>query len=104
MPETWTAKDERQYKPVKQGAMENGRNSNGSEPKVAARSVNNERAEEERANNRRTTGTGNPKAPLEERSKDELYNLAEEHDIKGRSRMNKTQLITAIRRRRGSDL
>ena len=53
---------------------------------------------------RRTAGTGNPRAPLEERSRDELYNLAEEHDIKGRSRMNKTQLITAIRRRTGTDL
>jgi Rho termination factor-like protein len=57
-----------------------------------------------RAMDRRTLGTGNPRAPLEERTKDELYNLAEEHAIKGRSRMNKTQLITAIRRRNGSEL
>jgi len=49
-------------------------------------------------------GTGNPRAPLEERSKDELYNLAEQAGIKGRSRMNKTQLISAIRRRNGSEL
>jgi hypothetical protein len=59
---------------------------------------------EGRTAERRSAGTGNPRAPLEERSKDELYNLAEQHDIKGRSRMNKTQLITAIRRRSGSDL
>jgi hypothetical protein len=57
-----------------------------------------------RATNRRIAGTGNPRAPLEERSKDELYNLAEQTGVKGRSRMNKTQLISAIRRRNGSDL
>ena len=57
-----------------------------------------------RAEVRRMAGTGNPRAPLEERSKDELYNLAEQAGIKGRSRMNKTQLISAIRRRNGSEL
>lgn len=53
---------------------------------------------------RREVGTGNPWAPLEERSKDELYNLAEESGVKGRSRMNKNQLITAIRRVRGPEV
>ncbi len=103
MPETWTAKDERQYEHVKQSVMDRG-SSNGRASEIAARTVNKYRREEGRTANRRTMGTGNPRAPLEERSKDELYNLAEEHDIKGRSRMNKTQLITAIRRRRGSEL
>jgi hypothetical protein len=76
----------------------------GRAQEVGARPGTVDRREEARNQNRRTTGTGNPRAPLEERSKDELYNLAEQHDIKGRSRMNKTQLITAIRRRQGSDL
>lgn len=103
MPEAWTAKDERQYEHIKQSALERGRSPSRAK-EMAARTVNEQRREEGRTSNRRTTGTGNPRAPLEERSKDELYNLAEEHDIKGRSRMNKTQLITAIRRRTGSEL
>jgi hypothetical protein len=103
VPEAWTAKDERQYEHIKQSALERGRSPSRAK-EMAARTVNEQRREEGRTSNRRTTGTGNPRAPLEERSKDELYNLAEEHDIKGRSRMNKTQLITAIRRRTGSEL
>ena len=103
MPESWTAKDERQYQHVKTSVLERGQEPNRAR-EVAARTVNKQRFEEGRTDNRRTMGTGNPRAPLEERTKDELYNLAEAHDIKGRSRMNKTQLITAIRRRQGSDL
>lgn len=103
MPESWTAKDERQYQHVRQSARDRGYSA-VSAKEVAARTVNSQRREEGRTQNRRTAGTGNPRAPLEERSKDELYNLAEQHDIKGRSRMNKTQLITAIRRRAGSEL
>lgn len=103
MTEAWTAKDERQYQHVRQSVLDSGsRTSRASE--IAARTVNKERREEGGTDNRRSMGTGNPRAPLEERTKDELYNLAEEHDIKGRSRMNKTQLITAIRRRTRSDL
>lgn len=103
MPEGWAAKDERQYQHIKQSGLERGQ-STATATEIAARTVNKQRREEGRTANRRTMGTGNPRAPLEERSKDELYNLAEQHDIKGRSRMNKTQLITAIRRRRGADL
>ena len=103
MPESWTAKDERSYQHVRSSVMERGQSS-GRASEIGARAENRQRREDGSTPNRRTTGTGNPRAPLEERSKDELYNLAEEHDIRGRSRMNKTQLITAIRRRRGSDL
>jgi len=103
VPESWTAKDERQYEHVRSSVLDRGQSVRRAQ-EVAARTVSQQRHEEGRTQNRRTTGTGNPRAPLEERSKDELYNLAEQHDIKGRSRMNKTQLITAIRRRQGSDL
>lgn len=103
MPESWTAKEERQYQHVRQSAPGRGGSATRAQ-EVAARTVNSQRHDDARTQNRRTMGTGNPRAPLEERSKDELYNLAEEHDIKGRSRMNKTQLITAIRRRTGSEL
>ena len=103
MPETWTAKEERQYEHVRKSVIHNGRRP-GLASEFAAPTASEQRRQDERTPDRRTAGTGNPLAPLEERSKDELYNLAEQHDIKGRSRMNKTQLITAIRRRHGSDL
>ena len=103
MPEAWSAKDERQYQHVKKSEKQRGAGSDRAE-EIAARTVNKQRREEGRTPNRRTMGTGNPRAPLEERTRDELYNLAEENCVRGRSRMNKTQLITAIRRSRGSDV
>jgi len=42
-------------------------------------------------------GTGNPNLPLQERSRDELYNLAKELGVQGRSRMPKADLVRAIR-------
>jgi hypothetical protein len=103
MPEAWSAKDERQYQHNKQSESQRG-TSTGRAEEIAARTVNKDRREDGRTQNRRTMGTGNPRAPLEERTRDELYNLAEESGIRGRSRMNKTQLITAIRRTRGSEV
>ena len=38
---------------------------------------------------------------LAERSRDELYNLAQDLDIKGRSKMNKGELSKAIQRAGG---
>ena len=40
---------------------------------------------------------------LEERSRDELYNLAQELDIKGRSKMSKDELSKAIHRVGGQE-
>lgn len=101
--QAWTNKDERQYEHIKESQLQRG----SSEPRskeIAARTVNKRRRVEGRTANRRTMGTGNPRAPLEERTKDELYNLAEEHNIRGRSRMNKNQLITALRRSGASSM
>ena len=42
-------------------------------------------------------GTGNPNLPLEQRSRDELYNLARELGIQGRGKMLKADLLRAIR-------
>ena len=103
MSEAWTAGNERQYERVKQSVLDRA-HSDKVAGENAAGAVNKQRREEDRIEMRRSLGTGNPRAPLEERSRDELYNLAEENDIKGRSRMNKTQLIAAIRRRVGSEL
>ncbi|WP_026370874.1 Rho termination factor N-terminal domain-containing protein [Kallotenue papyrolyticum] len=95
----WTAKDERQYEHIKEGALERGASEDRAQ-EIAARTVNKRRREEGRTPNRRTMGTGNPNAPLEQRSRDELYNLAKERDIKGRSRMSKAELIAALRQTR----
>jgi hypothetical protein len=65
---------------------------------IAARTVNKTRRERGRTPNRTSQGTGNPNRPLEERSKRELYNRAQELDIAGRSKMKKAQLIRAIRK------
>jgi plasmid stabilization system protein ParE len=96
MPMAWSAKDERQYEHVKQSALERGRSEARAE-EIAARTVNKQRREEGRTPNRRTQGTGNPYFSLPERSRDELYNLAKKRRIRGRSSMNKHELIRAIR-------
>jgi hypothetical protein len=97
MPKAWTAKDERQYEHVKESALERGRSAPRAK-EIAARVVNSQRREEGRTPNRRTQGTGNPNSRLEERSKDELYNLARQRDISGRSNMSKPELISALRK------
>jgi hypothetical protein len=64
---------------------------------IAARTVNKARREEGRTPNKRTQGTGNPKRGYESRSRDELYNIAKDRKIEGRSRMTKDELIRALR-------
>lgn len=98
MPEAWSHKDERQYRHVKKTAKERGR-SDDKAKEIAARTVNKQRREEQRTANRTTQGTGNPNTPLDERTKDELYNRAKELQISGRSNMTKSQLVKAIRER-----
>ena len=98
MPEAWSNKDERQYRHVKKTAKERGR-SDDKAKEIAARTVNKQRREEQRTPNRTTQGTGNPNTPLDERTKDELYNRAKELQISGRSNMTKSQLVKAIRER-----
>ena len=97
MPKAWSAKDERQYEHVKESAQERGRSESRSK-EIAARVVNQQRREEGRTPNSRTQGTGNPNSPLDQRSKDELYNLAKQRGISGRSSMSKQQLVSALRR------
>jgi plasmid stabilization system protein ParE len=94
----WSDKDERQYEHVKDSELDRGRSEDRAK-EIAARTVNKQRRQEGRTPNRRTQGTGNPNRPLEDRSKDELYNRAKELGIRGRSKMNKDELIDAIRDR-----
>lgn len=69
---------------------------------IAARTVNKERREDGRTPNRRTTGTGNPNLPYEQRTRDELYNVAKVEDIRGRGRMSKADLVRALNRKKSS--
>jgi plasmid stabilization system protein ParE len=96
MPRAWSDKDERQYEHVKESSLRRGRSTERAK-EIAARTVNRQRRREGRTPNRRTQGTGNPRTSLGERSKDELYNLAKERGVAGRSRMSKSELLRALR-------
>jgi plasmid stabilization system protein ParE len=97
MPQTsWSDKDERQYEHIKDSSLDRGA-SEGLAEEIAARTVNKRRRIQGRTPNRRTRGTGNPNLPLEERTRDEVYNLAKELNVKGRSHMSKAQLVDAVR-------
>jgi plasmid stabilization system protein ParE len=94
---SWSNKDEQKYEHIKDGYEERGAGEDRAE-EIAARTVNKDRREEGRTPNRRTQGTGNPNDPLDARSRDELYNIAREKDVKGRSKMDKDELVRAIKR------
>lgn len=97
MPRGWTKKDERLYEHVLESEERRGVPEKEAE-EIAGRTVNKHRRQEGRTPNRRTQGTGNPNRPLEEHTRDELYNLAREKEIQGRSRMSKDELIRALGR------
>ncbi len=78
---SWSRKDERQYEHMKESALERGASEKRAK-EIAARTVHKHRREERRMLNKRTQGTGNPNVALEERSRDELYNLAQELGIR----------------------
>ena len=92
-----TSKDERQYEKIKQSARDRGKSPKRAK-EIAARTVNKRRRQEGRTPNRTSQGTGNPNADLGDRSKRELYNRSKQLNIKGRSQMNKDELIRAIRK------
>jgi phage terminase small subunit len=95
---SWSSKDRRKYEHIKESEEQRGED----EPRakqIAARTVNKGRREQGRTPNRRTQGTGNPNVSLEDRSRQELYNLAKDLGIEGRSRMRKSDLAKAIQER-----
>jgi hypothetical protein len=99
MPPAWSDKDERQYEKIKQSSQQRGVSESRAK-EIAGRTVNKTRRKEGRTPQKSTQGTGNPNKPLEKRSKKELYNLAAEMEISGRSKMKKDDLIRAIRNAR----
>ena len=98
MPRAWTPKDERMYEHIKDSGLERGTPEKKAK-EIAARTVNKQRREEGRTPNRRTQGTGNPRTGLEDRTVDELKNLARERKLKGYSRMRKAELLELLRGR-----
>ena len=98
MPTAWSNKDEWMYEHIKQSQRDRGRELERAK-EIAARTVNKQRREEGRTPNKTTQGTGNPRRGLEARTKDELYNIAKDRNISGRSKMDKQELVEAIRGR-----
>ena len=98
MPSAWSKKDERQYEHIKESAKKRGKSEKRAK-EIAARTVNKTRRRSDRTPNRTTQGTGNPNTSLEERTVDELRQRAAQLDVQGRSRMKKSELLRAIRRK-----
>lgn len=96
MPRAWSDKDERKYEHIKDSSLERGMPEERAE-EIAARTVNKGRRLEGRTPNKTTQGTGNPNRGLEARTVDELRNRARQLKIQGRSKMNKQDLVRAIR-------
>jgi plasmid stabilization system protein ParE len=96
MPDAWSNKDERKYEHIKDSSEDRGMSEDRAK-EIAARTVNKGRREEGRTPNKRTQGTGNPNEGYESRTRDELYNIARERKIEGRSRLTKEELIRALR-------
>jgi hypothetical protein len=100
----------RQYEHIKDSAKERGASTDRAE-EIAARTVNKERARsgEARTASRSSTrdissgrrgglrsGTARPKG----QTKEQLYNQAKRLNVKGRSSMNKRQLLAAVNRKK----
>ncbi len=107
MPRSWSDKRERQYEHIKDGLRERGENEESAE-EIAARTVNKERARagESSTASRSSTddissgrrgGLRSHRGPGG-RTKAQLYNEAKRRGIRGRSKMTKAQLESAVGR------
>ena len=109
----WSNKRERQYEHIKDGAKERGMSTKRAK-EMASRTVNKERARsgESRTASRSSTRdmSSSRRGGLRSHSgrtgghsgqtKEQLYNQAKRLNIKGRSRMNKRQLLAAVNRKK----
>jgi hypothetical protein len=100
----------RQYEHIKESAKERGA-LEGRAEEIAARTVNKERARagESRTASRSSTkdissgrrgGIRSHRSGPRGQTKEQLYNQAKRLNIKGRSRMNKGQLLAAVNRKK----
>ena len=100
----------RQYEHIKDSARKRGA-STGRAKEIAARTVNKERARsgESRSRSRSSTrdissgrrgGLRAHRSSPRGQTKEQLYNQAKRLNIKGRSKMNKRQLLAAVNRKK----
>jgi hypothetical protein len=106
----WSNKRERQYEHIKDSAKERGASTKRAK-ELAARTVNKERARsgeaKESSRLSRTDMSSGRRGGLRSRSsgpkgqtKEQLYNQAKRLNVKGRSSMNKRQLLAAVNRKK----
>jgi hypothetical protein len=106
MPKAWSGKRERQYEHIKESEKNQGRSTKRAKA-IAAATVNKERARKGEAKSASRSSrsdissgrrgglrsrTNRPKG----RTKEQLFNEAKRRNVKGRSKMNKTQLQRAL--------
>ena len=111
--QAWSNKRERQYEHIKDSAKKRGTSTKRAK-EIAARTVNKERARsgEARTASRSSTRdmSSSRRGGLRSHSgrtgghsgqtKEQLYNQAKRLNIKGRSKMNKRQLLAAVNRKK----
>ncbi|HEY3050265.1 MAG TPA: hypothetical protein VGJ40_00950 [Gaiellaceae bacterium] len=111
--QAWSNKRERQYVHIKDSAKKRGTSTKRAK-EIAARTVNKERARSGEARQRSRSSTrdmsSGRRGGLRSRSgrtggasgqtKKQLYNQAKRLNIKGRSKMNKRQLLAAVNRKK----
>jgi len=106
----WSAKRERQYEHIKESEQKQGRSTKRAK-EIAARTVNKERARsgEAKSSSRssredissgRRGGLRSGRSGPRGQTKEQLYNEAKRRGIKGRSKMNKAQLLAAVNRKK----
>jgi plasmid stabilization system protein ParE len=107
--QAWSKKRERQYEHIKSGAKKKGTSEDRAE-EIAARTVNKNRARsgESRQKSKTSVKDMSPQRRGGKRSgnrqgpggptRDQLYNEAKKRNIKGRSKMTKKELASALGR------
>jgi hypothetical protein len=109
MPEAWSKKRERQYEHIKESAKQQGKSTRTAK-RVAAATVNKERARSGEAKTASKTSTRDMSsgerggrrsgtARTKGRTKAQLYAAAKRHGVEGRSKMSKAQLQRAVARK-----
>lgn len=109
MPKEWSNKQERQYEHIKESAQDRGASekrakeigartvnknrAQAGQPKTASRSSIKDKSPQQRGGQR--SGRRGPKGL----TRDQLYNEAQQRNIKGRSNMNKSELAEALGRK-----
>jgi hypothetical protein len=109
MPRAWSDKRERQYEHIKSSAESRGASTDRAE-EIAARTVNKNRARSGESTRASRTSTrdmspqrrgglrsGNRTGP-QGPTRDQLYNEAKKRNIRGRSKMTKSELAKALGR------